>query len=92
MINIVEECTKIVDKNKLYNETLNTILSNDSLSDCVSCTPYIVLLAVFLITSVIIGGVFVYFYWYSEKDNIRWYLRKNNVCVDFNPITEKANY
>ena len=29
---LVEECTKIVD----YNETLNEIPSNDSLSDCVS--------------------------------------------------------
>ena len=64
---LVEECTKILDENKVYNETLNTISSNDSLSDCFSCTPYIVLFAVFLVTSVIIGSVFLYFYWYSRK-------------------------
>ena len=39
---LVEECSKILGENKIYNETLNTISSNDSLSDCVSCTPYIV--------------------------------------------------
>ena len=49
---LVEECTKIVDENKIYNKTLNTILSNDSLSDCVSCTPYILLFAVLLVTAV----------------------------------------
>ena len=68
---LVEECTKIADENKIYNEALNTISSNDSLSDCVSCTPYIVLFAVLLVTSVIIGSVFFYFYWYSKKDNAR---------------------
>ena len=57
----VEEYTKIVDENKIYNETLNTISSNDSLSDCVSCTPYIVIFAVFLVTSLIIGSVFSLF-------------------------------
>ena len=47
---LLEECTKIIDGNEmLYNETLNTISSNDY---CVSCTPYIVLFAVFLVTSV----------------------------------------
>ena len=44
---LFEECTRIVDENKIYNENLNKISSNDSLSDCVSCTPYIVLFAVF---------------------------------------------
>ena len=64
---LVEECTKIVDENKIYNETLNTTSSNDSLSDCVSCTPYIVLFAVILVTSVVIDSGFVYFYWYPSK-------------------------
>ena len=68
---LVEECTKIVDGNEmLYYETLNTTSSDDSSNDCVSCTPYIVLFAVFLVTSVIIGSVFIYFYWYSKyKDS-----------------------
>ena len=61
---LVEECTKVVDEDEIYNETLNKISSDD----CVSCTLYIVLFAVFLTTSVIIGGVFLYFYWYSERN------------------------
>ena len=36
---LVKECTKFVDENKIYNETLKTASSNDSLIDCVSCTP-----------------------------------------------------
>ena len=68
----VEECTKIV---------VNKISSNDSLSDCVSCTPYIVLFAVLLVTSVIIGGVFLYFYWCFKKDNVR---------INFNPFTQRT--
>ena len=64
---LVKQCTKIVDKNKIYNYTLNTTSSNDSLSDCVYCTLYIVLFAVILVTSVIIGGVFLYFYWRLKK-------------------------
>ena len=76
---LVEECTKIVDENKIYKETLNTISSNDSLSDCVSCPPYIVLFAVFLVTNVIIGGVFIYFCWRLKKYNVR---------IKFNPCTQ----
>ena len=67
---LVEQCTKIVDGNEmLYNETLNTISSNESFSDCVSCTTYTVLFAVFLIISVIIGSVFYYFYRRSKKED-----------------------
>ena len=33
----------------------------------VECTIYVVLFVVFLATSIRIGGVFVYFHWYSEK-------------------------
>ena len=80
---VVEECTKIVDEKKIYNETLNTISSNHSLSDCVSCTQYIVLFVVFLVTSVIISGVFLYFYWYSKIDNVR---------IKFNPCTIPCNF
>ena len=68
---LVEECTKIVDENKIYNETLITTSANDLLGDCVSCTPYIVLFAVFLVTSVIIGSIFLYFYWRLKKGGIR---------------------
>ena len=57
---LVEECTNVVDGDKIYNETLNTIPSDD----CASCTLYVVLFAVFLTASVIIGSSFVYFHWY----------------------------
>ena len=89
---LVEECTKIVDENKIYNETLNTVSSNDSLRDSVSCTPYTVLFAVFLVTSVIVGSVFVYFYWHPKKDSVKWYLKKNNVRTKLNPNTQTTNY
>ena len=57
---LVEECISVIDENKIYNETLHTISSNE----CASCTVYVVLFEVILSTSIIIGGVFVYFYWY----------------------------
>ena len=60
---LVEECNNVIDENKIYNETLNTISSND----CASCTLYFVFFAVLLTTSVIIGSTFVYFDWNSEK-------------------------
>ena len=74
---LIEECTNVIDENKIYNETLNAIPSDD----CASCTLYVVLLAVFLTTSVIIGAVFVYFYWYSKKYIVRQYLKKHNVSA-----------
>ena len=61
---LVEECTKVADEDKIYNETLNTIPSDD----CASCTLYVVLFAVFFTTSVIIGSSFV-FYWYKKINN-----------------------
>ena len=86
---LVEERTKIVDGNKIYNETLNTTSSNNSLSDCVSCTPFIVLFEVFLVISVIIGSFFVHFYWYSKKDIVRQYLKKNNVSIKPNSFKQQ---
>ena len=41
---------------------------------------------VFLVTIVIIGGVFVYFYWYPKKDILRWNLKNNNASIKFNPF------
>ena len=34
---LIEECTKVIDEHKFYNETLNTILSDG----CASCTLYL---------------------------------------------------
>ena len=54
---MVEDCINIVDGDAIYNET-----SLVHVNDCPSRTPYVVLLVVFLLTSVIISGVFVYYY------------------------------
>ena len=82
---LVEECTSVIEENKIYNETLNVTSSND----CASCTVYVVLFAVFLTTSVIIGGVFVYFYWH--KKNKQSNPEKNSVHIKFNPRAQR-NY
>ena len=37
---LVDECTSVIEENKIYNETLS--------SDCSSCTVYVVLFVVFL--------------------------------------------
>ena len=86
---LVEECSQVIDENKIYNETLNAISSGD----CASCTLYVVLFAVFLRTSIIIGSSFIYFYWYSKKDNDQSNLKKDNVRIKFNPgTTHKLTY
>ena len=59
----------------LYNETLNAIPLNEILLNvyknvCNSCMVYIVLFVIFLITSICICSVFIYFHWYLKKDNI----------------------
>ena len=56
---LVEECSKNIDENEMvYNKTLNVSLNDYK---CGSCTLYIVLFAVFLVTSAIISTV-IYFY------------------------------
>ena len=59
---VVEKCSKNIDENEMiYNETLNGITLNDYKKVCGSCTLYIVLLAVFLVTTTVISTVFIYF-------------------------------
>ena len=53
----------------IYNETLNTIPLNDYKKVCGSCTLYIILFVVFLVTS----SVFTYFYWYLKKNITSFY-------------------
>ena len=66
---LVEDCNKNIDENEMiYNETLNTITVNDYKKVCGSCTLYIVLFAVLLVTSAIISTGFIYFYSYSKKN------------------------
>ena len=61
---LVVECNENIDGNKmLHNETLDVIPLNDYKKVCNSCTMYIVLFAVFFITSICISSVFIYFCW-----------------------------
>ena len=61
---LVQECSKNIDENEMiYNETLNTIPLNaiplnDYKKVCGSITLYIVLFAVFLVTSTVVSTVF----------------------------------
>ena len=75
-----------IDENEIiYNETLNVSLSDYK---CGSCTLYIVLFAVFLVKSVIISAVFIYFPWYLKESNDQLYLKKDVVRIKFNPSTQ----
>ena len=64
----------------LHNETLDLIPLNNYKKVCHSCPVYLVLFAVFFITSICISSVFIY---------LQWYLKKNNVRIKFNPDTRK---
>ena len=81
---LVEECKENIDRNEMiYNEALDVIPLNDYKKVCNSCTIYIVLFAVFFIRSVCFSSGFIYFYWYSKKDN---------VSVKLNPGTQTTIY
>ena len=81
---LVEECIKNIGGNKmLHNETLDVIPLNNYKKVCNSCTIYIVLFAVFFITSICIGSVVIYFHWYFKKDNVH---------IKFNPGTQITIY
>ena len=57
---LAEECINVIDGDTVYNETLTVASSND----CSSCTTCITLFSVFLLISVVISGVFIYYRWY----------------------------
>ena len=69
---LVEECRENIDEEELHPTELrsNKIIHNSSLNDyekiCNSITLYVVLLAVFFITSISINSVFIYFNWYVK--------------------------
>ena len=77
----------------LYNETLNAIplntlplneiLLNNHQKMCSSSTIYIVLFAIFFITSKCISSAFIYFH---------WYLKIYNIPVRFYPNTQTTLY
>ena len=90
---LVEECSENIDGNKLlHNETLDMIPLNVYKKVCNSYTIYIVLFAVFFVTSIYISSVFIYFQWYFKKNNVQWSLKKNNVRIKFNPGTQTTIY
>ena len=75
---LVEECRENIDGNEMpYGETLdvislntvplNAIPLNVYKKVCNSCTIYIVLFAIFFITSICNCSVFIYFHWYLKK-------------------------
>ena len=66
-----------------YNETLDEISLNVYKKGSGSSTLYVVLLQMFLVISTVISAVFVCFYWYSKKDNVR---------VKFNSGTQTTIY
>ena len=65
---LVEECSENINGDKmLHNEILDVIPLNDYKTSFNSCTIYIVLFAVFFITSICISSVFIFFQWYLKK-------------------------
>ena len=73
----------------IYNETVNVSSSDYK---CGSCTLYIVLFVVFLVTSVIVSAVFIYFYWYLKQSNDQLHFKKDNVRIKFNSSTQTTIY
>ena len=68
---LVEECSENIYENDTLDITsVNAIQLNVYKKVWNSCVVYIVLFIVFLITSICICSVFIYFHWYSKKDNI----------------------
>ena len=63
---LVEECSE----NFYENETIDVIPLNVYKKVGNSCMVYIVLFFIFLITSICICSIFIYFHWYFKKDNI----------------------
>ena len=67
---LVEECSENIYENETLDIIpLNAIPLNVYKKVCRSCMVYIVFFVVFLIASICISGVFIYF-WYLKKDNI----------------------
>ena len=60
---LIKECRENIDENEMIcNETLIAITLNDYKKVCSSCTIYIVLFVIFLVTSTIISSVFIHFH------------------------------
>ena len=65
---LVEECSENIDGNEiLYNKNLNAIPLNVYKKVCNSCTVYIVLFVIFLITSICICSVYLFLLVFKKR-------------------------
>ena len=77
---LFEECIENINGSEMiYNGTLNNYKNV-----CSSCTIYIVLLVIFLISSRGISNVFIYFYWFLKKGNTD--------VININPVIDTTIY
>ena len=65
---LVEECSENIDGNEiLYNKNFNAIPLNVYKKVCNSCTVYIVLFVIFLITSICICSVYLFLLVFKKR-------------------------
>ena len=69
----------------IYTETVDVSSSDYK---CGSCKLYIVQFVVFLVTSLIISTVLIYFHLYLKESNDQLYLKKDYLRIKFNPRTQ----
>ena len=68
---LVEECSENIDGNETLDIIpLDATPLNVYKKVCNFCMVYIVLFAIFFLTSICICSAFIYFHWYLKKDNI----------------------
>ena len=60
---IVEECSENIHERELHSNEMN-----DYEKICSSCSVCIVLLAIFFMLSISFSNIFIYFHWYSKKE------------------------
>ena len=78
---LVERCIENIDGNKMLHNEISDICVYKKVCD--SCTIYMVLFAIFFMTSIYISSVFIYFHWYLKNDNF---------SAKFNPSTQTTIY
>ena len=78
---LVERFIENIDGNKMLHNEISDICVYKKVCD--SCTIYMVLFAIFFMTSICISSVFIYFHWYLKNDNF---------SAKFNPSTQTTIY
>ena len=80
---LIEDCTNVIEENKIYNNTSIISSNND-------CLMYFILFLVLLVLFLIISGIIIiYFYWYKRLDTKN--KEKRLYHVKFNPKTTVTN-